>query len=422
MKVTGIVAEYNPFHKGHEYHIQISKKITESDYCIVIMSGNFVQRGTPAILDKYTRTRMALLSGADLVLELPTPYACGSAEFFAQGALRILNGLSIVDSLCFGSESGDNAPLTSDSPILKIASALAQESPEYKEALQSFLKTGLSFPKARNRALLTIYPQLSEANDLDNFLLQPNHILGIEYCKALLRLESNIQPVAIKRIGNHYHDSTLSSDFSSASAIRKVLETSDITQIESQLPAESYALLSQSFHQTCPVTLDDFSLMLHYALLQQASSVQSFSSFADVTEDLSDKILKNLHEYRSFSQFCEILKTKDITASRISRSLLHILLGITNEKMSSFLAPSFTGYARILGFRKDAADLLSQLKKQTEIPLISKPADAGQILGNGDCFSLFETETYACNIYNAVVTNKFGVSAKHEYTNSVIIV
>lgn len=415
MKVTGIIAEYNPFHKGHEYHIRLAKEKTGADYCIVILSGNFVQRGAPALADKYIRTRSALSGGADLVLELPVPYACASAEFFADGAVRILNGLQTVDFLCFGSETGETMSLE------KTAALLTEETAEYKEALQRFLKSGLSFPKARNLALLSLTFAQPDKAELEAHLKNPNNILGLEYCKALQRQGSPIKPVAVKREGSHYHDTGLSPKFSSASAIRAALKNSDISKLREHLPASSYENLKAHWGQTCPVVSEDFSLLMHYALLQHSAHAGNFDVFADITGDLSDKIKKNLPSYRTLSSFCESLKTKDITASRIRRCLFHILLGTTKEQMHRYTAPTFPGYARILGFRQEAAALLSHLKKQTGIPLVSKPADAKRILGDTDAFSMFAAETYACTLYNAVLTNKYGVSMPHEYTNSVII-
>lgn len=420
MKVVGIIAEYNPFHKGHEYQIRKAKEVTGADYCIVIMSGNFVQRGTPALIDKYSRTHMALSGGADLVLELPVPYACSSAEVFAEGAVRILNGLHVVDFLCFGSEAGENAILGTDSSLWEIASILAEESPEYRSALQASLKNGFSFPKARNEALLAVYPKLANDLDFNRFFSQPNNILGIEYCKALIRSHSTIRPAAVKRTGGHYHDTRLSEQFPSASAIREALKTASASCLKPYLPTDSYLLLKKNQNRTCPMTADDFSSFLHYALLQHEMYSGDFTVFADITPALSDKIRKQLPAYQGYSSFCQLLKTKDVTAARISRCLLHILLGITKEQLLAFRAPEFTGYGRILGFRKEAGELLSQLKKQAQIPLISKPANARHILNPAE-LSLFELETHACNIYNAAVFHKFGVSAAHEYTNSVLI-
>lgn len=421
MKVVGIIAEYNPFHKGHEYHIQMAKKITKSDYCVVIMSPNFVQRGTPAIIDKYVRTKMALSGGADLVLELPTPYACGSAEIFAKGSLRILNGLNIVDYLCFGSENAENQFLDETSPYFQIAHALLNETQEYSFELKKSLKSGLSFPKARAYALQLSFPDFTDPKTLETLLNSPNAILGIEYCKALLQLNSKIQPVTINRIGNNYHDSALSDQFSSATSIRTSMEQNELSYIHNEVPESTYSLLESLWEKTGPVFVDDFSLLLHFSLLQQVSITNDFTCFYDVNKEISDKINKNLYSYHSFSNFCETLKSKEITSTRISRSLLHILLGLKKSDMEEFLMPSFNGYARILGFRQDACELLSTLKRQTQIPIITKPADAKKILSDSTAFRLFDAETKASHIYNSVVTNKYGVSTKHEYTNQIII-
>ena len=235
MRITSIISEYNPFHEGHKYHMENAKKITNSDFTIVIMSGDFTQRGTPAIIDKYARARQALCNGADLVLELPVCFATASAEGFAFGAVSILDKLGVIDSLVFGSECGDIEP------IRKVADFLSEESfasnnfnslgePDpfntshkinnFRERLQFFLKQGLSFPKARAKALHEIFPALDNA-----FLSSSNNILGIEYCRALKYFGSSITPMTIPRKDNLYHDEELAGTgkLSSATAIRKVL-------------------------------------------------------------------------------------------------------------------------------------------------------------------------------------------------------
>ena len=232
MKTVGIIAEFNPFHKGHEYLIRTLKKETGSDYAVIVMSGDYTQRGAPAIFDKYTRTKMALLSGADLVLELPLYYSTSSAEFFAGGAISLLNGLSCIDYLGFGSESGDT------SSMRQIASVLADEPSEFADAIKENLKSGMNYAAARSAAL-------SSYLDTDASLIaNPNDILGTEYIKALLIQNSPIAPVTIKRIGASYNDDTLSEDsniFSSARAIRLALEDNDFDlkgddKVISQIP------------------------------------------------------------------------------------------------------------------------------------------------------------------------------------------
>ena len=212
MKIAGIIAEYNPFHTGHAYHIQKTRELTGADYIIVVLSGDFVQRGAPALYSKHLRTRMALLGGADLVFELPSTHACESAEFFAQNAVGLLDGLGCVDVLSFGSESG------TIEPFLKLGSFLSAETPEYQNLIKKYLKKGESFPKARS---LTLQELLSDTDaDTGIFLQTPNNILGVEYCKALCRQNSTIRPLTVKREGNAYHDNSLNGQFPSASAIR----------------------------------------------------------------------------------------------------------------------------------------------------------------------------------------------------------
>ncbi len=196
MKVTGIIAEYNPFHKGHEYQIKKARELTDADYVIVVMSGDFTQRGAPALLDKYTRARMALACGADLVLELPVRYACASAEFFAGGAVSILDGLGVVDYLCFGSESGDTEKIAASAHALLSA----EKDDEYRRRIRQNQKEGLSYPAARAKAL-----NLSDETDAQYWTL-PNNILGIEYCKALTLSQSKIRPLTILRQGSAYHE------------------------------------------------------------------------------------------------------------------------------------------------------------------------------------------------------------------------
>ena len=213
MKTAGIIAEYNPFHRGHEYQIQYTREKLGADYVIVAMSGDYVQRGTPALISKHLRTEMALRCGADLVLEMPVSVSTASAEAFAMGGVSLLDSLGVVDILCFGSESGEITALK------ELAEVLVEEPEEYRILLKSFLSQGLSFPAARSQALTEYFknPRNFTGDDFDGVLTPllnqvtrilntPNNILGIEYCKALLRLNSKIQPVTIRREGMGYHD------------------------------------------------------------------------------------------------------------------------------------------------------------------------------------------------------------------------
>lgn len=416
MKIAAVIAEYNPFHNGHHYHLAKTRQLTGADYILVIMSGDFVQRGAPALCNKYLRTKMALLNGADAVLELPSLYALSSAEFFAQGAVSLLNQLGAVDFLSFGSESGEL------SSLLSLSRSLLSESAPFKETLSAALKSGLSFPAARADAL-TSAPSLASAENLQNIPDSPNDILGMEYCKALLASGSAIKPFTLQRKGAGYHNDLLTShteEFSSASAIRKAILSEGILPKE-QLPEASLKLLSENHVLSAPMDADDFSSLLHYRLLSERE--QGFSRYLDCSPNLSDKICKHLSNYRSFTDFCMLLKSKDITYTRCSRMLMHILLNITWQE--SYRTPFaqrnlLLPYGRLLGFRKDAAPLLSALKKHSSIPLISKLADAEKQLAP-EAFALLKQDIFCSDIYEAVHFAKTKELPLNEYRQSPVI-
>lgn len=407
MKVAGIIAEYNPFHNGHKYHIEETKKITGADKVIVVMSGDFVQRGTPALMEKFARTEMALHSGADLVIELPTVYACASAEFFAKGAVTMLHKLSVVDSLCFGSECGDISVLQ------KTAKELSLETDNFSNALKKYTKEGYSYPQARVLAL----KETSAIPNVEEILNNPNNILGVEYGKALLSLHSAITPYTIKRSGNDYNDASLKETYSSALSIRNaLLEQKELTELKAQLPSESYSVFEKHFKKDCPVFADDVSSILQYKLITGAS--KGFTDYLDVNKELSDRICNNLYRFTSFTDFCELLKTKEVTYSRISRCLIHILLNITKEDFNLYQKEGNIFYARILGFREDATDLLSQIKKSASIPLISKLADASKQLSPIG-LQMLNQDILASHIYGSVVSSKFHKEPQNEYTKQI---
>jgi len=411
MKVCGIIAEYNPFHKGHLYHLQTAKELTGADYTIGVMSGNFMQRGTPALADKHIRTKAALSCGADLVLELPVYYACGSAEYFASGAVSLLDKLGIVTYLCFGSESGDLFPLQNISRIL------AEEPADFRMQLREHLKSGLSFPGARAAALQDACPQ---AEDVSLLLSSPNNILGIEYMKALYKRNSPIQPLTISRKGAAYHDTDLTGQFSSATAIRSALEQgAHMQDLADRLPHQSYTVYADYFTGYSPLYADDFSAILHYKLLSEQQ--EGYASYLDVSNDLSDRILKNLYLFTSFTGFCDLLKTKELTYSRISRCLLHILLNIKKSDINVYVNElDYTPYARILGFQRHAVPLLNEISKHTCIPLISKLADAEKNIGDAP-LDMLKKNIIADQIYYSVLAGKNHASMKNEYSTPIVI-
>ena len=409
MKVVGIIAEYNPFHNGHKYLIEKAKEITGADYAIIVMSGNFTQRGTPAIADKYLRTEMALLNGADLVIELPAHYACSSAEFFATGAITLLNKLGIVDSICFGSESGNI------SNLYKVAQILADEPEEYQEQLKLFLKRGYSYPMARNQALEATIPDFVNYMDV---IKTPNNILGIEYIKALIRTNSSMTPYTVHRVGSGYHDHKLSIAYSSAIAIRQSLEFGNsIEKIEDQVPTNCLPILSEQFHKTYPIYMDDFSTILKYKLLTEAPN--GFDKYADISSDLSDKIKKNLFKIDNINNFCDLLKSKDLTHARINRCLGHILLNIQQDEMDSLKENGTIHYARVLGFKNDSNVILTEIKKNASIPLITKLADASKLLSEEGMAQL-EKDIQVSHIYEMIVSSKFDQPFRNECTRQIV--
>lgn len=409
MRVNGIIAEYNPFHNGHKYHLETSRKLTGADYTIIVMSGNFVQRGAPALLSKYDRAEMALQNGADLVLELPAFYACGSAEYFALGAVSLLDKLGVVDTLCFGSECGDIDALS------KAGLFLADEPEDYRLRLNALLEQGHSFPTARSLAL---------ESELAAVCQSPNNILGIEYIKALIRRDSPIRPVTIERQGSGYHHDELEPanteySFASAHAIRKALSTGGVPDIlANAMPEGALRILTEAYSQQRYVTTGDFSSLLIYKLFREAH--EGYSKYLDVSVDLSDKILKSLHQFKDFDSFCELLKSRNLTYSRISRCLMHILLDITSEEMDSYKALDHTPYARILGFRKESAPLLAAIKEHSSIPLISKLADAHRILSHA-ALGMLNRDVQISHIYNAIGAAKSGSSIQNEYSTPIVI-
>lgn len=416
MNVTGIVAEYNPFHNGHAYQIREARKLTDCDYCVAVISGDFVQRGEVSVFSKYLRTKMALLSGADLVLEIPSIFAVSSAEDFAAGSVALLDNLGVVTHLCFGSELGQSEN------FMKAAKILGKESAVFSEKLKEGLQNGLSWPQARAFALNTelSYPEgTKDSQEIISLLETPNNLLGVEYCKALLRRGSSIMPVTVRRKGNGYHSEDLDGEMASASAIRKGIFAkagSDISFF-SQIPEEIRSL----FREELPLQANDLSDLLNYCLLTLKRDHIPFSIFSDVSKDLSDRLEHVLYDQGSFEKRIFQLKTRQYTYTRISRCLLHILLGITDEMVSAGKEAGYAPYARILGFKKNKAALLGEIKKHTRIPLVTKTADASRMLSD-TAKLMFEQDLYASHVRQSILASKTGQPVRNEYTQPICII
>ena len=411
MKTVGIIAEYNPFHNGHAYQLAAAKKMTGADYCIIVMSGDFVQRGAPAIMDKYIRAQSALTNGADLVLELPVCYAVSSAEYFASGAVALLDKLGVTDTLCFGSECGDTKALST------FADALLAETPEFQRILKQQMKQGATYPQARNHALSVTEPHLTGTLHV---LQSPNNILGLEYIKAIKKRQSSIQTYTLNRLGAGYHAAGLETSHSSALAIREsISERQDIRYIKEQVPTDVYTAMEEAFGHTFPILPDDFSSLLPYKLLLEQDS--GYSTYLDIDTSFSDRLIHMLPSYTDYSSFCEQLKTKNMTYTRVSRNLLHILLNIYRKDMESFRNEDYVYYARILGFKKEAEPLLGAVKERSEIPLLSKLADADNLINQKNGQKMLDIDIRAGHIYSLLVQQKFGGVLQNEYRRQIVV-
>jgi predicted nucleotidyltransferase len=424
MKTVGLITEYNPFHNGHRYHIEEAKKLTGADHVVVIMSGNYVQRGAPAILDKYSRAEIALKNGADLVLELPVCYATASAEFFALGAIATLDKLNIVDMICFGSESGDINALT------EVAKILENEPPELSELISTYVKSGMTFPLARANALLsylksTNHDEVSSShnfpdiNEIEKLLFSPNNILGIEYIKAIMRLKSNIIPMTIKRKDSNFHDQDITSAFSSATAIRKSLhEGIHPTQLFNTMPENAFPIMNDLFHKSFPIDEKDFSLLLKYKLLLEKPD--TLRDYLDVSGGLEKRIYNLLNEYKDFSQYALCLKTKQFTLTRVTRALLHIILNINDNTFRGIMKEGTVKYARILGFQRSSSHLIKSIKDKGKIIPITKMANAATMLDDVGS-TLLDLDVFASSLYNSIVFNKYGYEIKNDYLHDIVI-
>lgn len=359
MKTTAIICEYNPFHNGHAYHIQKTKEETGAQYIIALMSGNFVQRGAPAIMEKQLRTQMALNCGADLVIELPLWSACASAPYFAAGSIALLNGLGIVDSLSFGSECDDIQQLKD------VAAFLYKHRQELSDQAARYASAGHSYSKAKALAFKDLAP---DSNWLP-ILETPNNLLALEYLISLQETKSKIRPYCIARKESSHHETSLPSDsqLASASAIRNTIESfSELKEIFPMVPKPVFSILEQHFERDFPVTCDDFSLLLKQKLILDPS----LTDYWDISHDFQFSIQKNLTFCSSFTELLAKCKSKNITWSRISRNLMHILLEMRKEQQEIFKAFDYRPYFQILGFRKDASELIREIQKHSVIPMV----------------------------------------------------
>lgn len=401
MKACGIVAEYNPLHTGHVYQMNKARQISQADCIIVVMSGNFVQRGEPAVIDKYARTRAALKAGADIVIELPVYYALSSAENFARGAVLTLNEMKAA-SICFGAET-DNADR-----LAKISHAIISESPEYKAILNKALAEGLSYPAARQTALLEYLPECKD------IISGSNNILAIEYIKAILGNNLNMTYYPVLREGAGYNDDTDNAEFASAFGIRKMLMSDEHDRLKTYLTPVMYEEISNS--KNCPLFPDDFSNIFNHKMLflkQQCNInhtdfAEKLAEYEDITAELANRFAAAFTGRDNIAEFAMKVKSKNIVYSRICRCIMHIILEI--RKSMSDLYNNIP-YIRLLGFNKTGQQYLGSIKKELDVPFITKAADYKQKL-------IFDL---ACSdIYTQAVYEKYGYVMKNELQQNII--
>lgn len=419
MKTVGIIAEFNPFHNGHKYLIEKAKAMTGADTAVVIMSGDFVQRGAPAVCDKILRTRMALACGADIVFELPAVYALGSAEQFAYGGVKLLSSTLNIDAICFGSECGNIEKLED----FAIKAEEFSGTSEFKSMMASFVKQGLSYPSAFEKAMAEKYRIAASS------IYAPNNILGIEYCKALYRLQKSgtyaklPKLYTIKREGSGYHDTDLSS-YPSATAVRNVLLGARADTLNNALPDEVYKLVKEQYSVTLPITEDDFSDMLYLRL--NTASDEELYAIPDTNKDIINKLIKYRGRHIVISKLIAEIKNKSFTYTAISRALFRVLLSPfyskAAEAVSATAADNVTSdnapvpYLRTLGFRNASSEFLKNLRYSDTCTIITKPAD-------GDMNNpIYKLDVYAANLYSQICANKYKTGFTDELKTGPVII
>lgn len=414
MKAVGLVTEYNPFHNGHLYHLNKAMELTGADISVAVMSGDFVQRGEPAVLDKYTRTSMALNSGVNLVVELPVNYAVSSAESFAAGALKVLDYIK-ADSIAFGSESGDIERLS------KLAHILCDNEDTLYKEISKCTANGISYAAARQK----VVEKLTD-KDTAAMLTSSNNILAVEYLKAIIKNNYAIKPYTVQRQGDSYNDTDIRSEYASATALRENLKADNISEY---IPVKAGLILSSNTNYIYP---DDITEALFTRLLDIlfASNydknvfIENVMQYPDVSKEIAGRLYKSAMDMItrtvpqrseskdngvfSFGSLCEHIKTKEVPLSRIKRALVRITLGLDKKHMEKYANEP---YIRVLGFDKKGQEYLSYIRKTVEVPLITKTADYKEMLLD---------DIHAANIYNMIVAGKYGVKELGDYVRGPV--
>ncbi len=417
MKVLGIVAEYNPFHNGHLYHLETSRALTGADCVVAVMSGNFTQRGEPAVVDKWARAEMALHYGVDLVIELPVLYAMSSAEYFAYGAIKLLDSLGVVDTMCFGSESGLINKLE------RIAAILFDEPDEYKTLLKACLSSGKSFPAARQRALSEYLKAKYHKDDLSELLKNSNNILGIEYLKALKRLNSRIVPLTVGRVGNSYNAVELTGSLSSATSIRKVLSANPWfgarELLESCMPNTSLAIMERETEAgRGPLFPQDYAQLLLSTLRKMTND--EIRNLPYMESGLENRIKLAADNSAAWQELVDNICTRRYTITRVQRILFSALASLDNDSLEYFTRLGGPAYIRILGFNETGRKLLSKIRGKSTLPVITKTAGHKNSPVDGVA-RMLKLEAAATDQYVIACQNPHMRKSGTEFTRNVVM-
>ena len=408
--VLTIIAEYNPFHNGHLLHLEKSKEISGCKYTAVIMGGNFVQRGEPAIFDKFIRTRAALLNGADIVIELPVYYSCASAEYFATGAVQLIKYANISNTISFGTEAG------SVDGISAIADFLLQNGEAVSREVKTHLFTGSSYPHARKQAVIAL-----AGKDIDPGLLDtPNNILAVEYLKAIKALGLQIRIITVKR--NISHHSQAIGPLASATAIRKAIIYGDYDKACAAVPENTWLLIKTALNNgDGPYIFNNLSQILHYILKTHSASY--IEQIFEIAEGLENRIINSSNKYFFISDIITDIKTKRYTFTKINRIILHIILDILKNDYKTYEAFGGPQYIRVLGFREDAGGLLNLLSKKARLPLVvNLKKDIKKL--SPIAAAMLEKEIQASDIFRLANSGSTGANFEKgaEYRMPVVIV
>ncbi len=393
-----IITEYNPFHNGHKYQIDKIKELYPTSNIIIIMSGNFVQRGDVAISSKFLRTEMAINCGADIVLEIPQIFATSSAMYFAKGSVAILNNLGIIDKLCFGCENTDVETLT------KIAKFLIEEPNDFKEILQNHLKDGHSYPKSRYMAL--------SAFGFSDTIKTPNNILGVEYIKSLLELNSKIEPIVINRT-NDYHEKDIVSTVTSATSIRQNIN--NLSLIEKTIPSSAFEIFKKDILDN-NYNIDNLSSIFSYIFNSKPKN--ELLQIIDLNEDLYNRFSNTMKSTFLISDIVEKMASKNYATTRIRRIILNVILNNTQRELETSIKNGYS-FVRVLGFKKEKQTILSNMISNSKIKIVTNLKNADKIL-NSQELELLNIDIQKTNNFIISNDNKNNIISTSEFENKII--